>query len=186
MAIGNTPQNQLDALPLIGASQVANPTDVVVIGGNVVKFWDENALGINGIQRNNAGDGSSNLFTTFLDFRGMNSANFLIARTFTTSAVPGDSINIFPLYRFGAFGNMISNAQIGAYAKPCVVQTFPTTPAGAPATDITSLGWSNTVGGVFGGNNGLPMSADIFFALHWTVPNDARFTWTVRLYAQSC
>lgn len=185
MAIGNTPQNQLDALPLIGASQVANPTDVVVVGGNVAKFWDENALGINGIQRSNAGDGSSNLFTTFLDMRGMNSGTFLIVRTFTTSGVAGDGVSIVPLYRFGSFGNMISNAQIGAYAKAVSAQTFPTTPGGAPASDITSLGWTNSGAG-FGTNNAPAMSADVFFALHWSVPNDARFTWTVRLYAQSC
>lgn len=182
MAIGNTPQNQLDALPLIGASQVANPTDVVVVGGNVVRFWDEVATGINGVQRTNAGDGTSNLFSNFLDLRGMNSGLFQVARVSTVGGLDATSMGGFCLYRQGSFGNQISNASIGAYSKQLVAHTWNVTP---PGTELLALGWTNS--GIPNGAEGTPaMTSDAFFVFHWTVVSVATISFSIRIWAQSC
>jgi hypothetical protein len=44
MPIGNTPINQLNALPLVSAASVGDPGDVVVVGNTIRRYWNTAAL----------------------------------------------------------------------------------------------------------------------------------------------
>jgi hypothetical protein len=44
MPIGNTPINQLNALPLVSAQSVGDPGDVVVVGNTIRRYWSPAAL----------------------------------------------------------------------------------------------------------------------------------------------
>jgi hypothetical protein len=188
MPIGNTPQNQLAALPLIGAQQVTDPTDTVVVGGNVAKFWNETALNINNIQRNNDGTGGANLFGPFIDMRGMNSGTLLLVRTAAAAGIDATTAQLYFLFRFGTFGNQPSNqtgaGQINLYSHFVASLTLAVTPG--IGSEIFALGWTNTGAGYAQTLQPLALSADVFPVIHFSNPNNVNVTWSARLYAQSC
>lgn len=69
MAIGNTPQNQLDALPLQTAVQAAEAGSLEVVGGAIARVFSSATLGIAGssVQTVNT---KVCLVTPYLDLRG--------------------------------------------------------------------------------------------------------------------
>lgn len=83
MAIGKMPQNQLDALPLLTATDVTDPSETVVVGTSVVKTWDPSKTGVNGIAASGGGASLLYLLTAQMDFRGMNTAMLQLQRDTT-------------------------------------------------------------------------------------------------------
>lgn len=81
MPIGNTPINQLNALPLVTAQSVGTPGDVVILGNTIIRFWTPTDLlgagpGGAGIAGNVADPfqpgARSGFVTNFIDVRGVN------------------------------------------------------------------------------------------------------------------
>ncbi len=79
--IGNTPINQLNALPLTSAQAVGTPGDVIILGNTIIRFWSPTDLlgsgpGNAGIAGNVADPfqpgARSGFVTSFLDVRGVN------------------------------------------------------------------------------------------------------------------
>lgn len=90
--LGKTPQNQLDALPLLSADAVSDPGDTVVIGGQLIRHWIPSRVGINGLNRVLYVNIAVKAFVgpgLPLDFSGMNSFTFALGKTVT--AVAGDT-----------------------------------------------------------------------------------------------
>ncbi len=69
----NIPQNQLDALPLIGVTDVVAADSTIVIGGaGIVRYWGPSSTGINGLLAGLGDNGlQAGIFSNFLDFTGM-------------------------------------------------------------------------------------------------------------------
>lgn len=184
MAVGNTPVNQLNALPLINAAAVVTPpSEQVIIGGNVVRSWNATSLGLNGVQRVNDGVGGSNLFGPFLDMRGMNSGSLVVVRSAAAAGIDATGMSVYFLYRISGFGNQPSNNLIGAYSKQVAGFTWNATPA--IGNEIAALGWTNSSVPIGVVGQPLVMSADVFLVLHFAVANNVQVNFTVQLYAQS-
>jgi hypothetical protein len=79
MTIGAMPVNQLDALPILTQQQVAAPGELVIVAGQVVKYWNPTQLGWNGVSGNVADPDVTavapevSMFSAFIDARGCNS-----------------------------------------------------------------------------------------------------------------
>jgi hypothetical protein len=95
--IGNTPVNQLNALPLVTAQSVGDPGEIVVVGNTIIKYWSPVALFGSGI--GNAGfagnvadpfqpGARSGIVTNFIDVRGCN--YFAFTMTLQHNNVAGD------------------------------------------------------------------------------------------------
>lgn len=86
MGIGKTPQNQLDALPLQDADSAAAGGQIQVVGGSMVRYFDANTLGINGVTAATFSSGAfsdTGLLTPFLNCVGC-SKFIIVVRAFTT------------------------------------------------------------------------------------------------------
>lgn len=106
--IGRTPQNQLDALPLISAEAVGDPGDVSIVGQNVIKKWTPVVVGINGTAGNVADPrtaGRVYLLSNWLDFTGMKyftlqlgvvvpNVGADVAQNWTVRLIPGATTNL--------------------------------------------------------------------------------------------
>jgi hypothetical protein len=83
MPIGNTPQNQLDALPLVTAQSVGDPGEVVIVGNSIIRHWNPTQLGVVSIS-GNVGDpdkaGSLGFVTSIIDVRGCNFFRLVMVR----------------------------------------------------------------------------------------------------------
>lgn len=85
--IGATPQNQLDALPLLTAAQAAAPGQVQIIGNTLTRYWDPGTLGVNGILPVADANGFLYITTAFLDTRGCAAFAFLLRRQSSAGAL---------------------------------------------------------------------------------------------------
>jgi hypothetical protein len=100
MAGGQTPMNQLDALPIITAAQwvsvvVSAPTQQGMIGGKLLKYWNAAALGVNGA----AGDVHDSrtgavhqLLTNYIDLTGLDSILLVLNARCTAGGVDNDQV----------------------------------------------------------------------------------------------
>jgi len=102
MAIGKTPQNQLDALPLQDADTAAAGGVLSIVGGSINRFWDPNTLQINGINTTTFSATKVALVTPYLDLRGCTKFVFALRRTVAgaAGAVPSGILTF--QYRLGA------------------------------------------------------------------------------------
>lgn len=71
MAIGKTPQNQLDALPLQDADSAAAGGEIQIVGGVINRFFSSSVLQITGVAMTTF-TGEQALVTPYLDVRGCN------------------------------------------------------------------------------------------------------------------
>jgi hypothetical protein len=100
MPIGNTPINQLNALPLVSAQSVGDPGDVVVVGNTIRRYWSPVAL--LGASSGNAGvagnvadpfqpGARSGFITLMLDITG---CNFFTCIMVMRAATAGNDLGI--------------------------------------------------------------------------------------------
>jgi hypothetical protein len=101
VAIGKTPQNQLDALPLQDADTVAEGGTLQVIGGALYRYFNATQLGIAGIPMATF-TGEQALVTPYLDLRGCINGTLALRTVNNVSgraALP--AIFLFVQYRLG-------------------------------------------------------------------------------------
>lgn len=186
MAAGKTPQNQLDALPLISAENVANPDVVEVVGNVMSKFWSPSTLGINGINRINDPFtvGNSLFLTPYLDARGVDTFVFLVTRTALNAA--GDDVvamSIFTQYRVGGVDPATGNR--GANESPqLLLINFAALGGPFPQDATFNRGFSNK--GPLSTQPAAALGSDLRFWFRWTVGAQpaGNQTFTIRIWAQ--
>jgi len=186
--VGNTPQNQLAALPLFTADSFATPaTDVAVIGNKVYRRWTPAATGISGASgfvTDPRTAGRWYMLTNWLDFNGMvaftcamgcvaSDANGDAVQTWVVRVIPAatqvagvliEPVTVTPgpdnRNLTGAYADT-AFAQVGALAKPSLGSL------GNPQS--TALSWG--VGSIFGGTpSGAFGTCRIFFGFTTAQP----------------
>src|SRR5260221_5777135 len=101
-AIGKTPQNQLNALPLLDADVVAAGGVIQIVGGGIARFFDANTLQINGINMTwFAGGLQIAVVTPYLNLTGCNKGLITLRVSTTVVRVALPSIFLFAQYRQG-------------------------------------------------------------------------------------
>lgn len=101
MAIGKTPQNQLDALPLQDADAAAAGGILSIVGGAVNRFWDPATLGINGVNMTLFSATKWALVTPYLDVRGCSRFVIALRASISAGATLAMNVNTSWQYRQG-------------------------------------------------------------------------------------
>lgn len=194
MAIGKTPVNQLNALPLQDADANAAGGVIQVIGGVLVRFFDANALQINATAVSTINTRVC-LVTPYLDLRGCRSYVMQLRTTNPGVRAALASMTLRWQYRMGpgdapavtyVQGGGINDQFNGIFASTGGV-IFPAT-AGANEVQTQAWGWTNgsdvntgVVGQVL-----TALSSDIRFIFDWqTNPVAAANLFTAYLWASS-
>ena len=106
--LGNTPKNQIDALPIMTVVAAAAADDITIVGGTIAKFWSPTTLGMAGIVPTTDAAGHVFLVTPFLDMTGCTNGALLLTRTDTANSLAGAIYNPLVLcqYRITHVGAM--------------------------------------------------------------------------------
>lgn len=198
MPIGNTPANQLDALPLVTAQSVGDPGETVIVGNTIIKHWNPTQLGVSGVS-GNVGDpdkpGSLGFVTNFIDVRGCNYFRLVMVRRVdligndqaTTLTITwqmkgtsdGPSQGVTP--RTGDNGRTNFGGQQGVIAAQPA-------PAGVafPFDGACSVGFSNALRELSGTAppHGIVGSGRFFFWNDTPGANAAHWNWWAELWGQ--
>ena len=191
MALGATPQQQLDSLPLVTAAQltgqVVDPGDLTVVGGSVVRYWSATRLGLNGV--NFILDGArSLLLTPFLDFTGMNQFQVVMVREcLLAGGDTGESIGVYAQSNVGTGENPtgVGGGLGSGFAVGCVSVTMIIRGGPYPQSTVQSnFGWTNgTLSGIGASFQRAMGRARLWFDRP-AAPN-ANQLYTISLWAQS-
>jgi hypothetical protein len=166
MSIGRTPQNQLNALPLITPEAVGQAGDVVVVGGVVVRTWTPAATGISGTLGNIADPRTNTLaylLTNWLDMSGcsrftamlagqVNAIGGDVAQTWSVFAIPyvdagGTIIEPVPFPPGPDLRNLTGNYASNAYPQVGTLKIPALTFGGPPFPQYKSAQCSWSAGG---------------------------------------
>lgn len=95
MGIGKTPQNQLNALPLIDADTASSPGEIQLIGNTMTRYWNATAMGCSSVTAiNNPEDstppGARTISSGWLDVRGCNNFSLMCKRRALDAAAAAD------------------------------------------------------------------------------------------------
>lgn len=199
MAIGRTPLNQLNALPLQDADTNAAGGEISVVGGSFCRYFSPTVLQINGAVLSSVAVGINTyrfIVTPYLDLRGCSKFQFLLRRNVvtTTAALLGTPQLSFRT-RMGASdapgivwinGNAINESMSGAsYVNTVTPLAFPA--AGAGGNNQQSLRtWAADEIQGFGGT-AASIGSDSRLCVDWglTDPVIGDSTFTAQLWASS-
>jgi hypothetical protein len=197
--IGNMPQNQINALPLISADTAAAGGAISIVGGNFTRYWSPTVLGLVGVQPAAAGGATFWMFSGFLDTRGVRAFKILVRRLngaalgANTAAIVG-SIQIFQQFRFtsaevpllsqGATENLsslaintIANSGIGGFFPALQTQN---------EVQTAAFGWDSPLGDSAAGNNAnVTIGTDVRIMVGFQNLPNVNNTWSVALWGRS-
>jgi len=149
---GAIPQNQLNALPLQTATQAVAPDVVSIQGQKLTKYWGPAAAGVSGINFTADPDlaASSAIFSSYLDFTGMNEFTALLVATIPgAGAVSNVNCNLRIQYRTPGGGVQPRSGSVGALLWTSVANRTPNYGIlGTPNTYVVAYSWTNPQGGV--------------------------------------
>jgi hypothetical protein len=191
MALGATPQNQLNALPLVTAAQftgqVVDPGELSIVGGSVVRYWSATRLALNGVNFATVGTRSA-LLTPFLDFTGMNQFQVIMVRECLSAG--GDLAESMSIYAQSNVGTGDNPLGVGGgagslFAVGCVSVTMIIRGGPYPQSTVQSnFGWTNgTLNGIGPSLQRTMGRARLWFDRPAVANADQRYT--ISLWAQS-
>lgn len=200
MAIGKTPQNQLNALPLQDADSAAAGGQIQIVGGSMVRYFDAVTLGLNGVGASTFTSGAFQdfgLVTPFLNLIGCNKFNIVIRAntTIARAALPaihpqyqmrmGVSDNPPVLYANGAG---IQQGANGVLLLGSTGLTFPATSGTESQTGVIAFEGPQVANnsGVQAPSTFTPFGSDVRFLLTSLGASfPAQTTFTVNIWAQT-
>jgi hypothetical protein len=195
--IGNMPQNQIDALPLISADTAAAGGAISLVGGNFTRYWSPTTLGLVAATPAAAGGATFWLVTPFLDCRGVRSFKMLVRR-FNTTGLPQAALagnaSIYQQYRYtsaevpllsqGAAENL-SSIGINVIANSGIIGYFPALQTQGEV-QTAAFGWSEALSDSAAGNSTtVTMGTDVRFMVGFSVLPAAANTFGVALWGRS-
>lgn len=193
MAIGKTPVNQLNALPLQDADTNAAGGSLQIIGGAIVRYFDGTALGINGATAATVNTKVC-LVTNYLDLRGCSKYMFALRRTTPSgivAALPVASLQIqmrlsaSDTPSAGYVNGGLNDVMNSIVSVSSATQTFPAT-LGAADAETALWAWDSGVSTGVGVGLGTMIGSDCRLIVTWsTNPVAATNLFSATLWASS-
>jgi hypothetical protein len=190
--LGNTPQNQIDALPIITVAAAASAGDIQVVGGIMTKFFNPAATGISSVA---TGTDGTNIFiaSSFLDLRGLRAFSAIMSRTIQGggAAVATPAMGLMLQWRLSATDNPPTTLTGNApefVAMQQINNNAVTWPAiGAGETQRAAVGWEvSDTAGVSTKVSPATIGSDVRLLMWWsTNPVGATNRFTLQLWGSS-
>lgn len=180
-----TPQNQLDALPLLSVESVGAPGDVNVIGGVLTRYYDATAVGFPA-EFVNQGAGGSALISNPLDLRGC--VQLVLVLTLEVTGAPGDAGRTYqPYVLFQNAAALGEDINVGVSSRHRTAGDL-SIPAGigSPSTTVWSVTIHAAALQATGGGGGIAIGADgVRLVLRDGLNNPGSQIWSGEVYASS-
>lgn len=191
--LGTTPQNQLDALPIITVAAAASAGDIQVVGGVMTKFFNQAATGVGGIAT--GGDGT-NIFiaTAFLDLRGLRAFSCIMSRSIAGggAAVATPAMTLMFQQRLSPTDVPPTTIGIGNFTEFCGIQQIDSTAVTWPAIQAGEIqravvGWEvSDTAGISTKVSPASIGSDCRLLMWWsTNPVGATNRFTLQLWGSS-
>ena len=188
--IGKTPQNQLDALPLLTPDTAAQGGDIFIVGQSVTRYFSPAALGI--VEATRVADpdeaGSTLILSNQIDLRGMNSLQVVITRLALLAGNDEFNVTLSLIMQLKNSGGLFSRTGVPGTGQCTTIGSItPTIKPAAdayPFTSVLTRGLSWTVNSVAGGISSGAFIGTCRLWMRWTVPA-AGPAWSAEIYAQT-